>query len=224
MSVADQLWTLQQRFRASLAWELLFLHWPHASVFFSYSPSDWSVEMRLWATNKNRLKHFIPYFIILFLCYLYGLISKYQPGRSQSLGSYTQVFTVSGLGYRLWLVNRCIIYPIITTYVCLILETAKALKRIRFFAKAVTFTDSESEGYTAPSLNDLYGHIIDPNSHPCNKLEKTESKEPTPSQFLIGVCFNKCTEPTNHKEKSPKTPVKKETRAKRNVAVRKKGK
>ena len=131
---------------------------------------------------------------------------------------------LSGLGHRLWLINRYIISRIITTHVCLILETAKALKRIRFFAKAVTFTDSESEGYTAPSLNDLYGHIIDPNSHPCNKLEKTESKEPTPSQFLIGVCFNKCTEPTNHKEKSPKTPVKKETRAKRNVAVRKKGK
>lgn len=69
--------------------------------------------------------------------------------------------------------------------------TASALRRIRFFTQAVTFTGSESEGYKAPTLNDIYENEIQRNSFPCCRLEKSECKEPTPSQLVIGVCFNR---------------------------------
>ena len=82
----------------------------------------------------------------------------------------------------------------------------------------MTFTSSEYEGFQSPSLNDLYENIIDRTAYPCNQLETVrESKESTPSQFLIGVCFNRGVVPNN----SSKGKFKKEpTRAKRHYMKR----
>eukprot|EP00795_Rhopilema_esculentum_P016673 gene16673-8112_t len=77
---------------------------------------------------------------------------------------------------------------------------------------AVTYTGAESEGFIAPTLNDIYEDSICKSIFPSAELDKREA---TPSQFLIAICFNRGADSLNTANKSTSTAMKKETRRRR---------
>ena len=84
----------------------------------------------------------------------------------------------------------------------------------------MTYTGAESEGFIAPTLNDIYEDSICKSIFPSAELDKREA---TPSQFLIAICFNRGADSLNTANKSTSTAMKKETRRRR-VNTRQKGK